>query len=490
MAASKQSRALLMALQHKKDVKDVTPLINKETAKAADIYYNMKPLFWALSYGASADVLKLLLDSYPEAAAEAHEAEGWTPLHYAEKLDLEAVKLLISKCPGAAQAKDSQGRLPLHWAAEHNAPVATAKALVEAYDQAPFIKDNLGRLPIKLAADHGAGDELMDYLAGLNPEGAAALPVPPPADLLPICLLFPGWGSQCKNMLANTKDLPAVQDMLKQAQAVLGYDLLKVCMEGPMEDQVHVLPALFIAGLASMERLRLQKADAVQRAQVVCGVSLGEYTALCAAGVFSFKDGLELVKEMADASVESAEKTPQAAMSVVGLDETRLLSLCEQAQKKHPGEFCGIASSTFRKGYQVSGHLGAVQECHKLCEGAKAKQVRLIKGLSAIHSPLMEPVRRRMEAKFQQVLPRMKRPRCQVYLSGSCRAADWETHPTAIVDLMLQSLTGPLRFQETVEVIVEDGLREFWECGPQKMLKNYMKRIDAGSSAKMISVDS
>merc|ERR1712187_820600 len=99
--------------------------------------------------------------------------------------------------------------------------------------------------------------------------------------------------------MSTTKDIPAGQDMLKKANTILGMDILKLCMEGPedkLEMTANCQPAMFIAGLAGLEKLRGEREEAVSRCQVVAGLSLGEYTALCAAGVFSFEDGLKLVK--------------------------------------------------------------------------------------------------------------------------------------------------------------------------------------------------
>jgi len=100
----------------------------------------------------------------------------------------------------------------------------------------------------------------------------------------------------------NVKDIPKVQEMLSKAEKILGFDVLKLCMEGPeseLEETSKCQPAMFIAGLAGVEKLRSEKAEAVDRCQVVAGLSLGEYTALCVAGVFDFEDGLHLLFPLA-----------------------------------------------------------------------------------------------------------------------------------------------------------------------------------------------
>eukprot|EP00435_Cladocopium_sp_Y103_P071634 s369_g38.t1 len=143
-------RSLLGALQQRAEFSVLKPLITPETAKARDIFYNLLPLFWALSYGAGAEVLRALLDAYPAAAEEKHP-QGWTPLHYVEKLDVAAVKLLLARCPSAAKEVDNEGALPLHWAAEHDASKEVVQLLLEAYPEALSKRDGRGKVAAQLA---------------------------------------------------------------------------------------------------------------------------------------------------------------------------------------------------------------------------------------------------------------------------------------------------------------------------------------------------
>mmetsp|Transcript_8159 Transcript_8159/g.22982 ORF Transcript_8159/g.22982 Transcript_8159/m.22982 type:complete len:495 (-) Transcript_8159:97-1581(-) len=492
---NKDSKALFTALQKRKGSKDIKPLVTKDTAKTPDIYYGMKPLFWALSYGASADVLQLLLEACPEAAGEKHPVGGWTPLHYAEKLGAEAVKLLIQKCPGAAKEKDTEGELPLHWAAEHNAPAAVIKQLLEAYKEAAAEEDKLGRLPIKLAMDNNASDDIVNMLSEANPKASAAALAPTEVqeEALPVALLFPGQGSQYVGMLEEAKDIPAVAAMLKEANEILGYDLLNVCLEGPeekLQDTVYCQPAMYVAGLAAVEKLRLENPEAVRRPQALAGLSLGEYTALTAAGVFSFADGLKLVKERAEAMQEAANTKPQAMLSVAGLDEKKVTKLCEQAIKKAgAGSVCQVSNYLFQKGYTIGGTKAAVEECQQLAEKAKALQARLIKASGGFHTSLMEPAKVRLEKTLQEMLPRMKRPRCKVFMNVTAQPVDMYTDAQTICDLLARQLTSAVQWKGCVEAIIADGVTEYHECGPMKQLKAMMKRIDNGAWGKTQNVE-
>merc|ERR1719443_243464 len=161
---------------------------------------------------------------------------------------------------------------------------------------------------------------------------------------LPIGLLFPRQGSQYVKMLADVKDIPAVKDMLVKAKKILGYDLLELCLTGPeakLEETKYCQPAMFVAGLAGVEKLRMEKPEAVERAQAMAGLSLGEYTALTAAGVFTFEDGLKLVKLRGEAMHEATMSGNQGMLSVAGLDRADLTELCTRAQKSAgAGEVC------------------------------------------------------------------------------------------------------------------------------------------------------
>lgn len=168
---------------------------------------------------------------------------------------------------------------------------------------------------------------------------------------LPIGLLFPGQNSQYVKMLSGEKDQPVIRDMFRKAQEILGYDILEICLKGPEEllnNTKICQPVMFLAGMAALEKLRAEKPQAVTNPQCAAGLSVGEYTALCAAGVFSFEDGLRLVKLRAEAMTEAAEASPQLMLSVAGIDKEKLSELCVQAARSEGGSaVCTIANELF-----------------------------------------------------------------------------------------------------------------------------------------------
>lgn len=484
---NKACRALFHALQHKRGVEELRPLITTETAKAPDDFYQLKPLLWALSYGASAEVLKLLLAAHPEAANEVHPTDGWTPLHYAERLDIDSVRLLLERCPGAAAIRDAGGMLPLHWAAEHNAPTAVAELLLEAHREAALLPDSRGQLPARLALDAGASSELVELLERCQGTAAlvGAVPAAPREAPLPVAILFPGQGSQYVGMLRSAQSLPAVQEMLREANEILGYDLLQVCLEGPehkLLESIHCQPALYLAGLAGLERVKAAMPEVSRRCQAMAGFSVGQYAALAAAGVFSFGDGLRLVKVRAEAMQEAASAGQQAMLSVAGLDEAKLERCCaEAAAAAGAGSVCQITAHLFQRGFTVGGTRAAVELCKASCQKAKAQQVRDLRTGASFHTPLMAPARAKLEAYLLELLPKMSPPRCKVYVGAGAEAIDWETAPKDIVRLLLCMLTECVHWKQCMAAVLADGVKEFVECGPLQQLKAMMKRIDSNA---------
>jgi len=486
---------LFAALQRRKSLDDLRSLISPDVAAIPDNYYGLKPLFWALSYGAPAEVLRLLLVAHPEAAKDVHPTEGWTPLHYAERLDADGVRLLLEHCPGAASAKDAKGALPLHWAAEHDAPPEVVRLLLEASREAAFQEDSCGRLPVRLAVDNQASADLIALLRSANPSGSAfaVLPSAPREEPLPVGLLFPGSGSQYVGMLEALKDVPAVRDMLQEASTILGYDLLELCLKGPedrLQEPRHYQPALYVAGLAAYEQLKAENPEIARRCQAAAGLSVGEVTALAAAGVFSFGDGLRLVKTHAEAMQEASSLRPQAVLSVVGLDEAKVARCCEEARADAaPDECCQISGRLFHKGLLVAGTRAAVERCKALCEKSKALQARFVASACAAHSPLMAPARARLEAALRELGPRLAPPRCKVFMNVDGCPVDWDTEPRAIADKLAAGLTVAALWKDCVESMVADGAKDFFELGPGKTLKATLKRIDTGAWSRTANIE-
>jgi len=329
--------------------------------------------------------------------------------------------------------------------------------------------------------------DLLDELQ-LGPAGTAAPSVANGAQVhgalgaLPkttIGLLFPGQGSQYVKMLEDLKDDPEVIKMVATATRVLGFDPLDACLNGP-EDRLQETsvcqPCMFLAGMAGLHKLREVRQEAAERPGAVAGLSLGEYTALCAAGVFTFEEGMELVKVRSSAMAEAATVMPQAMLSVFGLGEDVLARLCnEQLQN---GEVCQIANYLFPRGYSCAGTTPAISRLKDACEKAGALQAKVLKTSGGFHTELMRPAKVKLQEALNRLLPRMKPPVIDVYMNVTGMCVKAGTPPAKLVPLLAEQLCSPVLWEKVVRAMIRDGMTEFYEVGPMKQLRAMMKRID------------
>ncbi|KAF6252240.1 hypothetical protein COO60DRAFT_1644206 [Scenedesmus sp. NREL 46B-D3] len=212
-----------------------------------------------------------------------------------------------------------------------------------------------------------AGSSSSTATAAATPAAAAG---PATGPSLPVALLFPGQGSQAVGMIsAAAAAEPAVAAMLAEAREVLGYDLLALIRDGPksqLDDTVYSQPALYVTNLVALQLLRSREPDAAAGARVMAGLSLGEYSALVAAGAMSFADGLKVVKARGAAMAAAAAVPPggraHGMLSVVGLGDGDVERLCEEAcQQLGGGTVCQLANYLFPQGRVVSGHIDALE---------------------------------------------------------------------------------------------------------------------------------
>merc|ERR1712176_73844 len=206
----------------------------------------------------------------------------------------------------------------------------------------------------------------------------------------------------------------------------------------------------------------------------------GEYTALCAAGVFSFEDGLKLVQLRGQAMQEAAGMSKQAMLSVAGLDKPKLVEFCKKAAAEEGGSaVCQIANELFPKGYSCAGTEVAVHALKRMAEAGGALQCRLLKTSGGFHTSLMAPARDQLSKALDETLPRMSPPRHTVYMNTTAMPLQPGTDPTVIVDLLKEQMTSPVLWEGSMRAMLKAGLKEFYEVGPMKQIKAMMKRIDA-----------
>lgn len=290
--------------------------------------------------------------------------------------------------------------------------------------------------------------------------------------------LFPGQGAQSVGMAGELCERSIVaRELFDQARQVLGYDLLKLCVEGPadeLDSTVVSQPALYTASLAALEQLKLDDQATVDDCVVAAGLSLGEYTALAFAGVFSFEDGLRVVAERGAAMQEAAEATPSGMVSVLGMEVPQVEELCAQVRQELPAETMQVANLLCPGNTVVSGSTAACEKIAETADAAGAMKVVPLAVAGAFHTPLMQPAVSRLEQKLADV--QLHPPRLPVISNVDAQAHD---DPQEIRQLLIEQVVKPVRWQQSMrQLLGEFGVECCYEIGPGRVLRGLMKRIE------------
>merc|ERR1711920_196370 len=295
----------------------------------------------------------------------------------------------------------------------------------------------------------------------------------------PIAFMFPGQGSQSIGMLKSCKDLPAVKELIATANRVLGYDILDICLNGPktkLDNTIYSQPALLLAGLAGVEKLRKENPDTVSDASCCAGLSLGEYSALVFAGAISFEDALKIVEVRASSMAKAAETgKPHGMLSVVGLSDADLEGICKQVkQKLGKDTVCQIANYLFPQGRVVTGHKDALEEVQTLATSKGALKAQSVAVSGAFHSPLMQSAYDSLKDVIATVT--IKAPRIPVY--SNVLAKPFPSDPAKIGELLCRQLCEPVQWEGTLKTLISKGKNKLYELGPGAQIKAMTKRID------------
>lgn len=283
-----------------------------------------------------------------------------------------------------------------------------------------------------------------------------------------IAFLFPGQGAQYVGMARDLHDSrPQVRELFSEAERILGFDLASICFDGPPEVLVqtqHTQPAIFVHSVALWALLK----DGEVEPAFTAGHSLGEYSALVAAGAMTFQDGLEAVKNRSLLMQEACEKSQGAMAAVIGLTEKDILPICREASS-----YGVIQPANFNSQDQIaiSGERRAVEKGAQLAKERGAKRAILLEVAGAFHSELMRPARE----KFKPVVDslRVARPEVPVVANVS---AEPVTEPSQIKELLTDQITMPVLWYQSVERMYQEGVRSFVEIGPGKVLQGLLKR--------------
>lgn len=278
--------------------------------------------------------------------------------------------------------------------------------------------------------------------------------------------IFPGQGAQFTGMGKDLYDQESAQQLFEQANNILGFRITDIMFEGTEEElkKTNVTqPAIFLHSVILAKSLQSSFAP-----DMVAGHSLGEFSALVAAGAMQFEDGLRLVAARANAMQKACEIQPSTMAAILGLDDYTVEEVCEM-----------VSEIVVPANYNCPGQLvisGSIEGVDKACaflleKGAKRALKLNVSG--AFHSPLMEAARAELASAIEATT--IVSPVCPVYQNIDAKPY---TDPKDIKHNLIAQLTGPVRWTQTVQRMLEDGATSFTEVGPGNVLQGLVKKVN------------
>jgi len=285
-----------------------------------------------------------------------------------------------------------------------------------------------------------------------------------------IALIFPGQGSQVVGM---GKDLaekyPVARHTFEEADEALGHRLSQLCFEGP-EEQLRLTeitqPAILTASIAALRVLETQ----IPKPCYVAGHSLGEYSAHVASGTFSFADAVRTVRSRGKYMQEAVPVGAGAMAAILGMDLEEVAEVCAEAAQ---GEVCSPANINSPEQVVISGNTAAVERAAKLADERGAKRAKLLPVSAPFHCSLMKPAQDRLEADLAKI--KWNQP---VYPVACNVDAELVTDETRALNTLVRQVTGSVKWEQCVRLLIAQGVDTLIEVGPSKVLCGLMRQID------------
>ena len=291
--------------------------------------------------------------------------------------------------------------------------------------------------------------------------------------------VFPGQGAQFVGMGKDLYDNnPLAKELFDKADEILGFSITNVMFNGTDEElkQTKVTqPAVFLHSVISALCLGEEFNPAM-----VAGHSLGEFSALVAAGALNFEDGLRLVYARAMAMQKACEAAPSTMAAIVGLPDDKIEEICAEVSKE--GSVVVPANYNCPGQLVISGNVEAINEACEKLKAAGAKRALPLKVGGAFHSPLMQPAKDELQAAIEKT--EFSAPQCPVYQNVDGKP---HTDPADIKANLIAQLTSSVRWTSCVQNMIADGADDFTECGPGKALQGMIGRIDKNVAVNGIS---
>jgi [acyl-carrier-protein] S-malonyltransferase len=285
-----------------------------------------------------------------------------------------------------------------------------------------------------------------------------------------LAMVFPGQGSQAVGMLRGYAGLPQIEETLAEAKDALGADFVQLLDAGPAEKlnlTVNTQPAMVTAGTAAF---RAWRALGGPMPEIVAGHSLGEYSALVAAGAINFKDCLPLVRFRAQSMQEAVPEGEGAMAAILMLDDDAVRAACTEAGGT-------VQAVNFNAPGQVviAGEKAAVERAMEACKTKGAKRAMLLPVSAPFHSTLMKPAADKLGTYLAKLA--LQAPKISVINNVDVAI---ETAPDKIKQALVRQAASPVRWVETIRKMVDSGVTHIVECGPGKVLAGMTKRIAPG----------
>ncbi|XP_022195086.2 probable malonyl-CoA-acyl carrier protein transacylase, mitochondrial [Nilaparvata lugens] len=325
------------------------------------------------------------------------------------------------------------------------------------------------------------------YPKGSIPRGQSIYSLRPKVDpTLTSIILFPGQGTQYVGMGRNLMKFPVVQEMFESASAILGYDLLKLCVQGPASElnkTVHCQLAVLVCSLAAVEHMREERPSAIENCIAAAGFSVGEISALVFAGAISFERAIRLTKVRGEAMQLASEMAEGGMLTVLYSPKTNLADVCKKANEwaqncgvERPE--CSVANYLFPDCKVIAGHVKALEYIEKNAASHAIRRTRRLPVTGAFHTSLMEPALEPFKLALNNA--KLNEPAIAVHSN-----LDGKMYSNAkqITYKLPRQIVRPVKWEQTLHILYERAPGEqfpnTYECGPGSSLRSILRMVNA-----------